>query len=250
MSSLPVVVITGASGGIGECVAYTVAATKRYRVALIARRVDELKAVTAKCGPEDTVMWVTADVTKRVEVKAAVQAIVDKFGTIDVWVNNAGRGMNKPFTEVTEDDIQDMMTVNVNSVLICTQEVLPVFKAKSQGQFINVSSLLGRNAEIAVFRSAYCGAKHFLNAMTCSLRAEHRESHPNIKFQTFTPGPVATDFGLNAKGADSRTFSNAQDPNEVAQVLLDESIEQRKEEVYSREAYKEFIGKYLASLVE
>lgn len=251
-TKLPVVVVTGASSGIGEAVALNLAATKRYRVAVLARREAEIKAVAARCGGADVALGLVCDVTKRDQVKAAVAAIVAKFGTIDVWVNNAGLGIFRPFTQVDEADIQLMMSVNVTSVLYCTQEVLPIFKQKGEGQFVNVSSVLGRNAEIAVVCSAYCGAKHFLNAMTCSLRAEHRESHPNIKFTTFSPGPVATDFGRNAVGADQVAAPNlpgAQDVNECAQVLVDQAIVQRKEEVYSREDYKGFLAQYFASLV-
>ena len=225
-------------------------------MAVLARREAEIKAVAARCGGDDVALGLVCDVTKRDQVKAAVAAIVAKFGTIDVWVNNAGLGIFKPFTQVDEADIQLMMSVNVTSVLFCIQEVLPIFKQKGEGQFVNVSSLLGRNAEMSVPRSAYCGAKHYLNAMTCSLRAEHRESHPNIKFTTFSPGVVATNFGVNAvppegmeKAPDSRNIPGAQDVNECAQVLVEQAIVQRKEEVYSREQYKEFIGKYLASLV-
>lgn len=255
VSLLPVVVITGASSGIGEAVALNLAATKRYRIAVLARREAEIKAVASKCGGDDVAIGLVCDVTKRDQVKAAVDAIVTKFGTIDVWVNNAGFGIMKPFTQIDEADINLMMSINVTSVLFCVQEVLPIFKAKGEGQFVNVSSLLGRNAEMAVIRSAYCGAKHFLNAMTCSLRAEHRETFPGIKFTTFSPGVVATDFGSNAVAAegqekmDSRKFPGAQEVNECALVLIDQAIVQRKEEVYSREVYKEFVGKYLASLV-
>lgn len=256
MSSLPVVVITGASGGLGEAIALNLAATKQYRIAVLARREAEIKAVAARCGGDDVAAGLVCDVTKRDDVKRAVAEIVAKFGTIDVWINNAGLGIFKSFTQVDEADIELMIKVNVTSVLYCVQEVLPIFKEKGHGQFINVSSLLGRNAEFAVMRSAYCGAKHFLNAMTCSLRAEHREGFPNIKFTTFTPGVIATDFGINAvppegmdKAPDSRTFPGAQDVNECAQVLIDQAIVQRKEEVYSREMYREFLGKYMASLV-
>eukprot|EP00760_Papus_ankaliazontas_P015715 PhM_4_TR16683/c0_g1_i1/m.42705 len=250
-SSLPVVVITGASSGIGEQAALQLAASKKYRLALLARRSDALAAVAARSGlPADDILTVTCDVTKRAEVQASVKTITDKFGTIDVWVNNAGRGLTKTFDMVTDEDIDDMMSVNVKSVLYCIQEVLPIFQQKAKGQFVNVSSLLGRNAEIAPMRSAYSGSKHFLNAMTCSLRAQFAEQYPEILFQTYSPGPVATDFGLAASGPDSRTFPNAQDCESTAARLVSESIEGKKLEAYSREEYHGTVGKYLASLTE
>jgi len=147
-----------------------------------------------------------------------------------------------------------MMQVNVNSALYGIQEVLPHMKQRGSGQIINVSSIVGRNAEAFPMGSAYSASKHFLNAMTCALRAEHREAFPNIKFQTFSPGPVITEFmgpaGIPTDLPWMQDFLRAaQTSEDCALALLRESIQGKKEEAYSRDEYKKAQVDYFTSLI-
>jgi NADP-dependent 3-hydroxy acid dehydrogenase YdfG len=154
--SLPVLVITGASAGIGEQLALAAAGTKKFRLALVARRLDALQAVADKCiGLGSEAVSFVADVGSRQQVDAAIAGVATRFGTVDVLVNNAGRGIFKKASDLVDADVDDMMRVNVLSAMYCTQAVLPIFKGKKEGLVVNVSSLLGRNAEIAPMRSAY-----------------------------------------------------------------------------------------------
>lgn len=100
------------------------------------------------------------------------------------------------------------------------QEVLPHFKGRGDGHIVNVSSMLGRIPN-AMIRSAYCGAKHFLNALTATFREEIQQTHPGIQISLVSPGIVHTNFGLNAMhgGPDSRSLTGAQTAEEVAQVI-------------------------------
>jgi NAD(P)-dependent dehydrogenase (short-subunit alcohol dehydrogenase family) len=93
--------------------------------------------------------------------------------------------------------LMGVMRVNVKSALYGIQEILPHFKSRDDGQIINISSMLGR-IPFAVVRSAYSGAKHFLDALTSMFRDEVRQTHPGIQFSLVSPGVVRTDFGLNA----------------------------------------------------
>src|SRR5204862_3499024 len=113
-----------------------------------------------------------------------------------------------------------VMRANVHSALYGAQEVLPHFKARGEGHIINISSLLGR-VPFATIRSAYSGAKHFLNALTAMLRDEIQATHPNIQVSLVSPGVVRTDFGLHALhgGPDSRSFPESQSAEEVAAVI-------------------------------
>ncbi|HEX5133281.1 MAG TPA: SDR family NAD(P)-dependent oxidoreductase, partial [Candidatus Krumholzibacteria bacterium] len=154
-----VVVITGASAGIGAALAVKLAA-QGMSVILVARRSAELLAVASQCG--GNALPIVADAAVRSEVQRVVKAALERFDHIDVWVNNAGRGITRPPSQLTDEDIDDMMQVNVKSALYGMQEVLPHFQSRGTGQVINVSSLLGR-VPFAIPRSAYCGAKHFLN---------------------------------------------------------------------------------------
>jgi len=226
-----VVVITGASGGIGAALAEQVAA-RGASVVLVARRPAELAGAAARCGNNG--LAVVADVTRRDEVRRVVQEALARFGRIDVWVNNVGQGISRPPSLLTDADVDEIMLVNVKSALYGMQEVLPHFKERGTGQVINVSSMLGR-IPFAVIRSAYCGAKHFLNALTATFRAEVQEHHPGIQFSLVSPGIVRTDFGLNAMhgGPDSRSFPDSQSAEEVAAVIADIMVS-RRPDVYTR----------------
>jgi NADP-dependent 3-hydroxy acid dehydrogenase YdfG len=226
-----VVVITGASSGIGAALA-EVLAERDATVVLVARREDVLRAVAARCG--ERAYPLVADVTRREEVRRVVEETIRRLGRIDVWVNNAGRGISRAPSELTDDDIDDMMRINVKSVLYGMQEVLPHFKQRGDGHVINLSSMLGR-LPYATIRSAYTGAKHFLNALTANFRAEVQDTHPGIQFSLISPGVVWTEFGRNARhgGPDSRQIPNGQEPAEVAEVIAG-VIETRRPDVYTR----------------
>jgi short-subunit dehydrogenase len=252
MSELRVLVITGASAGIGEQLALIAAASKSYRLALVARRSELLQAVTAKCtGLGAECAYFIADLTDRQQVNKAVAAIVERFGTIDVWVNNAGQGIFKRASELVVSDIEDMMKMNVYTALFSIQAVLPIFKEKKEGLIVNVSSLLGRNAELAAPRSAYSGAKHFLNGLIGSLRAElAQDGFSGIILSIFSPGIVKTDFGTVAGGPDSRQLPGAQEVEEVASILFNESVVRRKSEVYTSDFGRNAVLKYIQNTVD
>jgi len=128
------------------------------------------------------------------------------------------------------------------------QEVLPHFKDRGTGQIINVSSMLGRIPS-ATFRSAYCGAKHFLNALTATFRAEVQQTHPGIQFSIVSPGIVRTDFGLKARhgGPDSRQLPGSQSAEEVAEVIVG-VIASRKPDVYTRAGAHDSVVSYFDAL--
>ena len=240
-----VVVITGASSGIGAALAEKLA-RDGSAVVLVARRADALQAVAARCGPAATTA--VADVTRRADVQRVVDETVARTGRIDVWVNNAGRGITRLPSELTDADIDDMMLANVKSALYGIQAVLPHFKERGRGHVVNVSSMLGR-MPLATFRSAYCGAKHFLNALTANLRDELGPTHPGIQFSLVSPGVVRTEFGVNAMhgGPDSRQLPNAQSAEEVAEVIA-AVIASRAPDVYTRPGAKRAVLDYLGGL--
>lgn len=241
MTDRRVVVITGASAGIGAATAELLA-REGMAVALVARRRGALDAVAARCG--ETALPVVADVSRRDEVKKVIRAVLERFGRIDVWINNVGRGISRLPSELTDQDVDAVMRSNIMPTLYGMQEVLPHFKARGTGHVINISSLLGR-VPLATFRSAYCGAKHFLNALTATFRAELADAYPEIHVSLVSPGVVRTDFGLNALhgGPDSRQLPDPQDAEEVAVVILG-VIESREPDVYTRKGVHDRITAY------
>jgi len=244
-SSGKVVVITGASAGIGAAAARLLA-QRGMSVALVARRRKELEQVASECGP--AALAIVADVTRREDVHRVARETIARFGRIDVWINNVGRGITRMPTQLTDDDLDDIMRVNVKSALYGMQEVLPHFQERGEGHVINISSQLGR-VPYAPFRSAYIGAKHFLNALTATFRQEVQQSHPNIQFSIVSPPVVRTDFGVNALhgGPDSRTLPNSQSAEEVAAVIA-RVIETRAPDMYTRAGAREQVATYYASV--
>ena len=237
------IVITGASAGIGAALAERLSA-RGDRVALVARREQELREVASRCAGRGHV--IAADVTSRDDVRRVVREAIEQLGRVDVWVNNAGRGITRPVSQLTDDDVDEMMRVNVKSALYGMQEILPHFIERGTGQVVNVSSMLGR-VPAASFRSAYNGAKHFLNAITANLRDELRERHPGITVSLVSPGVVATEFGINAAygGPDSRTLPMSQPVDEVAAVI-ERVIDTRAADVYTRAGMRQMVLDYFS----
>lgn len=242
-----VVVITGASAGIGAATARLLA-EQGASLGLVARRADALAALAAECGPN--ALAVTADAAVRSDVRRVLEITLARFGRVDVWINNVGQGISLPPSQLTDDDIDEMIRLNVKSALYGMQEVLPHFQSRGEGHIINVSSMLGR-IPFAVIRSAYCGSKHFLNALTATFRAEVQQTHPGIQISLVSPPVVRTEFGLNARhgGPDSRTLPNSQSAEEVAAVIA-RVIATRQPDVYTLPGARERVAAYYASLGE
>jgi NADP-dependent 3-hydroxy acid dehydrogenase YdfG len=242
-----VIVITGASAGIGAAAAERLA-RDGHAVVLVARRAAALGEVAARCGPD--ALAITADASRRDDVRRVVAAALERFSRIDVWINNVGRGISRLPTELTDQDIDDVVQLNVKPALYGMQEVLPHFKERGDGQIINVSSMLGR-VPFATIRSAYCGAKHFLNALTATFRAEVQQTHPGIQFTIVSPPVVRTDFGLNALhgGPDSRSLPDSQSAEEVADVIA-WAVASRRPDIYTRAGSSGRIAAYYAALGE
>ena len=240
-----VVVITGASSGIGAALAELLA-KRGASLALVARRADALGAVATSCGAH--AFPIVADMTRREDVRRVIDETVARFGHIDVLVNNVGLGITRQPSQLTGEDIDEMMRVNVKSALYGMQEVLPHFKARNAGHVINISSILGR-IPFAIIRSAYNGAKHFLNALTANFRAEVQQTNPGIQFTIVSPGVVRTEFGKNARhgGPDSRELPDSQSAEEVAAVIAS-AIESRKPDVYTRPGAHDRVVAYFTSL--
>lgn len=240
-----VVVITGASAGIGAALARHLA-PMGARLVLVARRRDPLASVAKECGANT--IAIVADVSDRSAVQRIVREAIAKFDHVDVWVNNVGQGISRPPSQLTDEDVDHIVRMNVMTALYGMQEILPHFKSRNAGHVINVSSMLGR-IPFAMIRSAYIGAKHFLNALTATFRAEVQATHPGIHFSLVSPGVVRTDFGLNALhgGPDSRQLPDSQNAEEVAAVIAD-VIVSRRPDVYTRAGAQARVAQYYANI--
>jgi short-subunit dehydrogenase len=235
-----VVVITGASGGIGAALARELG-KNGHRLVLGARRLEALTQVAKESGDARAV---ACDVTRRADVERLRDEALRAFGHIDVWVNNAGRGVTRPVLELSDADVDEMMLVNVKSALYGVQAVVPHFQQRGQGHLINVSSNLGR-VPIASPRSAYSAAKAALNVLTANLRMDLARTHPGVKVSLVLPGPVSTEFAQNALGGllSLPPGVPSQTPEEVAHVIAG-VISQPRAEVFTSPALEETARRY------
>lgn len=247
MTQRKTIVVTGASAGIGAGIARRLGADG-HRLVLAARRPQELQTVAAgaELAGAERAIAVQTDVTDRAEVEALRDAAISAFGGIDVWINNAGRGITRSVLDLSDRDVDEMMAVNVKTALYGMQIAAEHFLERGRGHLINISSFLGR-VPMAAHRSAYNAAKAALNALTANLRVELRARNPDIHVTLVMPGMVATDFARNAVGAPPGTTSysgsHVQSVEQVADVVA-RVIEHPVAEVYTNPASAEMAKRY------
>jgi NADP-dependent 3-hydroxy acid dehydrogenase YdfG len=184
-----VVAITGASSGIGEATALLLA-ERGATVVLAARRADRLddlaQRITTAGG--QAVAEVT-DVRCRDHLIRLVDLARERFGRLDVLVNNAGVGLLSSLDELRVDDWDTMIDINVKGVLYGIAAALPVFQAQGGGQFVNTLSTAG--LKIVPDQAVYAATKNAVRAVSEGLRQEAGDA---IRVTTISPGVIRTDF--------------------------------------------------------
>jgi NADP-dependent 3-hydroxy acid dehydrogenase YdfG len=185
-----VVVITGASSGLGEATARHLAA-KGASVVLGARRADRIQALAEELtAAGHMAKAVATDVTDRDQVKDLVQAAIDTFGRIDVMLNNAGLMPLAPLERLKIDEWDRMIDVNLKGVLYGIAAALPHMQAQKSGHIINVSSVYGHVVDPGA--AVYCATKHAVRALSEGLRKEVKPY--NIRTTIISPGAVSTEL--------------------------------------------------------
>ena len=241
-----VIVITGASSGIGAVLAKQLA-SRGDQLMLAARRAKELGQLARSCG-RDTFPF-TTDVTRRQDVNRLRDEALRTFENVDVWINNAGRGITCNVLDLTDADIDEMMAVNVKSALYGMQAIMPHFKEHGEGHLINVSSMLSR-IPFASSRSAYSASKSALNALTANLRMDLRAEYPKIHVSLVMPGLVSTEFAANAlhAPAEAASMPMGQTAEEVAAAIID-LIDHPRAEIYTNpETQLEMVKRYYSDV--
>lgn len=191
------VIVTGGSRGIGPHIAEALAA-EGARVALVARSEAELQANArglSESGAE--VVAFPADVTSAEDRRELIQAVEQRLGPVDVLVNNAGGDLQREFHNLTEDEIQRVLELNLTSAMMLTRLVLPGMLERGQGHVVNVSSMAGRVS--FPYTEAYAAAKDGLIAFTRVLRADYRDR--GVSASTLILGPVG-EVGVGARTAE------------------------------------------------
>ncbi len=185
-----VVILTGASSGIGEETAKELA-RNGAKVVLAARREERLQELQKAIENEGgEAKYKVTDVTSREEMKELAQFTLDEYGKIDVIVNNAGLMPNSFLYKLKVDEWDRMIDVNIKGVLYGIAAVLPHMRERKEGHVINVSSVAGHVTGPG--SAVYSGTKFAVRAITEGLRKE--ESPNNIRTTIISPGAVATEL--------------------------------------------------------
>ena len=185
-----VVVITGASSGLGEAAARLLSA-QGAGVVMGARRVDRLQSLADELTRNGRkALAVTTDVTHRDQVKNLVDAAVQKFGRIDVMINNAGIMPRAPLERLTIDDWDRTVDVNIKGVLYGIAAALPQMKKQKSGHMIFVSSVAGHR--VGPDFAVYAATKHAVRVLAEGFRQEVKPY--NIRTTIISPGAVATEL--------------------------------------------------------
>lgn len=195
-----VVVITGASSGIGKSIAINLAA-KGAKVVLAARREEKLKKIVENIiqdGGEAS--YVVADVQNRTDLAKLVNIALAEFGKLDVMVNNAGISHLSKIDELDVEGWEQMINVNLNGTLYGMAAAIPIFKKQKSGHIVNIISTAGLT--ITPTMGVYAGTK---NAVRTISEAFRQESEGSIRITGISPGFVDTEFAENIKNDQMRT---------------------------------------------
>ncbi|GIW08579.1 MAG: oxidoreductase [Dehalococcoidia bacterium] len=189
-----VCLITGASGGIGEAIAYELA-KEGASVVLFARRADRLETVAAAIGGERAAT-VVGDVKNADDIRRAVATAVERFGGLDVLINNAGVSIMGNLHSIPIELVEHGWAVNVIGPILCVQAALPEIE-KRGGMIVNISSAMSLRPTKNL--AVYSATKAALNVISASLREELRER--GVRVLTVHPGFIANEFTRNTLAA-------------------------------------------------
>ena len=193
------VIVTGGSRGIGAAIVKELASIG-YNVVLNYNKSEEsAKKIQTELKEKNINIEIfKADVSKREEVTKLVEITLNKYKNIDVLINNAGIDQIKPFTDITDEDWNSMMSINLNSVFYCTQEVLKNMIQNKSGCIINISSIWGQVG--ASCEVHYSASKAAVDGFTKALAKELGPS--NIRVNSISPGFIDTDMNKELKEED------------------------------------------------
>src|ERR1700693_6294756 len=183
-----VVLITGGSRGLGLVIARQIC-DEYGKVALIARDADELaRAESDLAGRGGEVLTISCDLLERPQIEAAVQETINRFGTIDILINNAGIIQVGPLEHMVREDFERAMRLHFWAPFDLIRQVVPEMRHRGGGRIVNISSLGGKMA--VPHMAPYTGAKFAIAGLSDAPRAEL--ARENILVTTVTPGMMRT----------------------------------------------------------
>jgi NADP-dependent 3-hydroxy acid dehydrogenase YdfG len=209
-----VALVTGAGRGIGRAASLSLARQGAH-VVVAARTKGELDSLVREIEKlSSSALAVAADVSRENDVDELIRKTVERFGRVDVLVNNAGIGAFAPVAELSVDDFDRMCAVNMRGVFLCTRAVVPLMSKQLSGDIVNISSLAGRNAFVG--GAGYAATKWALIGFSRCLMLEVRDR--NIRVITLCPGSVDTTFGVS--GTHPKDATRIPQAEDIAQVIV------------------------------
>lgn len=205
-----VVLVTGVTGGIGRAVAEAMTEAG-VKLAISGR--DETKLAAARAALGDGVLAVPADLTHEPQVAALLASVKDRFGSIDALVNVPGMSIPAPIAEMSVDDFQAVMDVNVKSVFLASKHFVQSAEPERGGLIVSVSSVAGKTANPNA--PIYCTAKAAMNMLSQGLAMQVKRA--NVKVSVVSPGAVTTPGFWGDRPVPHDKFLT---PAEVAEVVM------------------------------
>jgi 3-hydroxy acid dehydrogenase / malonic semialdehyde reductase len=217
-----IVLITGATSGIGEATARLLA-SKNFNLILCGRRQDRLEKLRAELSSACKVTTLTFDVRDNEAVKKSLATLKDEWKEVDILINNAGNAHGlDPIHTGNTDDWDAMIDINVKGLLYLSREITPGMTERKKGHVINIGSIAGK--EVYTNGNVYCASKFAVDAITRGMRMDLNPF--GIKITSINPGLVETEFSLvRFKGDNARAGSvykglEALKAQDIADIIL------------------------------
>lgn len=214
-----VIIVTGASSGIGLATA-NLFATLEAKVVMAARSIDKLEEIRAKMPDPTKVLCVKTDVSKEADCENLIKQTVEKFGRIDILINNAGISMRAMFLDLDLDVIRRLMDTNFWGTVYCTKFALP-YLLESKGSVVGVISTAGYLGLPG--RTGYSASKFAVRGFLDTLRVEHR--YDGLHVMVFAPGFTASNIRNMALTADGSPQGTT--PRNESKMMTAERVAQR-----------------------
>jgi short-subunit dehydrogenase len=190
-----VIIVTGASAGIGRATAVLLA-REGAKVVLAARSKDLIEKLSRELNES---LAVQTDMTKEKDIDNLIAETIKHYGRIDILINNAGQGMYGAIENIDIENYKKIFELNVVGPLLAMKKVIPLMRNQGGGMILNVSSMVSK--AYYPYLGAYASTKYALNALSLTARAEHEKD--NILVGIVLPGMTDTDFGKNAIKSDA-----------------------------------------------